>query len=365
MSQGRPGLLRTTSDYAGQNDFELVARRTELEHPRTISPKHQPKQRSLASMLESLEDEPLPVEPTLRERVVRLYREKSHPRHVLRWMRQHPYLIVLLIAVNLVVLTLIHFRGPLEEKLRPLIQKANESTFGPLVPIALLVIVSFPPLAGHELIGGLCGVVFGVGKGFIVVAIGTFLGELLLWVAARRMLVKHGQRLEERSMAYASLAVVARGGGLGVAIAGRLSPIPPHFVTAIWASCSCPFWVYAVAAFLTLPKQFALVFIGTITLGPEGTADKTDKKLKIAEYVIFGLSVLLSVLCGLYLYRRMAQARPGVRREFRRRAAIEDWHRRQEDGQIDMKQAGQVVEPLPTAHRDGTGYFVDARHFAG
>jgi len=43
--------------------------------------------------------------------------------------------------------------------------------------VAILIVISFPPLFGHELIALLCGVVWGLWIGFAIVAAGTFLGE--------------------------------------------------------------------------------------------------------------------------------------------------------------------------------------------
>jgi uncharacterized membrane protein YdjX (TVP38/TMEM64 family) len=48
---------------------------------------------------------------------------------------------------------------------------------GWLIPIAILIIISFPPLFGHELVALLCGVIYGLWIGFGIVAAGTFLGE--------------------------------------------------------------------------------------------------------------------------------------------------------------------------------------------
>jgi uncharacterized membrane protein YdjX (TVP38/TMEM64 family) len=48
---------------------------------------------------------------------------------------------------------------------------------GWLIPIAILFVISFPPLFGHEIIALLCGVVYGLWIGFAIVAAGTFTGE--------------------------------------------------------------------------------------------------------------------------------------------------------------------------------------------
>jgi uncharacterized membrane protein YdjX (TVP38/TMEM64 family) len=50
--------------------------------------------------------------------------------------------------------------------------------FGWLIPVAVLFVISFPPLFGHEIVAVLCGLVWGLGPGFAIVAAGTFIGEI-------------------------------------------------------------------------------------------------------------------------------------------------------------------------------------------
>jgi hypothetical protein len=55
--------------------------------------------------------------------------------------------------------------------------KIRDLPAGFLIPVAILIAISFPPLFGHEIIALLCGVVYGLWIGFAIVAAGTFLGE--------------------------------------------------------------------------------------------------------------------------------------------------------------------------------------------
>jgi hypothetical protein len=48
---------------------------------------------------------------------------------------------------------------------------------GWLIPVVIMIILSFPPLFGQEIIALLCGVVYGLWIGFAIVAAGTFIGE--------------------------------------------------------------------------------------------------------------------------------------------------------------------------------------------
>jgi uncharacterized membrane protein YdjX (TVP38/TMEM64 family) len=63
------------------------------------------------------------------------------------------------------------------QKLRPFSEKVRDLPAGWLIPIAILFVISFPPLFGHEIIALLCGVVYGLWIGFAIVAAGTFTGE--------------------------------------------------------------------------------------------------------------------------------------------------------------------------------------------
>lgn len=61
--------------------------------------------------------------------------------------------------------------------MRPVSAKIRDLPAGFLIPVAILIAISFPPLFGHEIIALLCGVVYGLWIGFAIVAAGTFLGE--------------------------------------------------------------------------------------------------------------------------------------------------------------------------------------------
>ena len=63
------------------------------------------------------------------------------------------------------------------QKLRPFGEKVRDIPAGWLIPIAILIVISFPPLFGHEIIALLCGVIYGLWIGFGIVAAGTFFGE--------------------------------------------------------------------------------------------------------------------------------------------------------------------------------------------
>lgn len=63
------------------------------------------------------------------------------------------------------------------DALRPFAEKVRDIPAGWLIFVAVLFVISFPPLFGHELVALLAGVVYGLWIGFGVVSAGTFIGE--------------------------------------------------------------------------------------------------------------------------------------------------------------------------------------------
>lgn len=85
------------------------------------------------------------------------------------------WIVLIIVGLLTAVITLKH--DQVVEALRPFAEKVRDIPAGWLIFVAVLFIISFPPLFGHELVALLAGVVYGLWIGFAVVAAGTFIGE--------------------------------------------------------------------------------------------------------------------------------------------------------------------------------------------
>jgi hypothetical protein len=94
----------------------------------------------------------------------------------LTWLAWH--IIGIAVLIFTVYITVHH--DQVVEKLRPFSEKLRDLPAGWLIPIAILFVISFPPLFGHEIVALLCGVVWGLWIGFAITAAGTFVGESAL-----------------------------------------------------------------------------------------------------------------------------------------------------------------------------------------
>ncbi|KAF7305551.1 hypothetical protein HMN09_00808000 [Mycena chlorophos] len=211
-------------------------------------------------------------------------------------------LVVIIVAIVLIEV----YHTQIINGLKPVTQWLHGLRGGWVIPIVVLVALSFPPLFGHEVVIMLCGLVWGLGEGFGIAAAGTLIGEICTYFAFAYCCSGRAAKLETTNMRYGLLAHTLREGGLPVAIIARYSSLPGHLTTAVFATCGMPFWVFLVAAVVSLPKQFAIVYVG-YALGKDG-----DSKSNKIQKIVIAITVVVTVVAMLYIRRLMKQARPAV-----------------------------------------------------
>ncbi|KAK8050014.1 hypothetical protein PG994_011744 [Apiospora phragmitis] len=214
---------------------------------------------------------------------------------------------ILFVIIGILTGLLVIYHDQVVAILRPFSEKVRDLPAGWLIPIAILIIISFPPLFGHEVVALLCGVVYGLWIGFAVVAAGTFLGEVGTWFAFKSLLRKKAVKMERTNLNYASLARLTRDGGFWIVFWIRFSIIPSHFSTAVFATCDVKFWHFAIATFLTLPKQIILVYLGVLLV-----AEKEGSQVQNA---VLGITFAVTIVVGVIIYKRMRTAKATLREE--------------------------------------------------
>ncbi|KAH7084248.1 snare associated Golgi protein-domain-containing protein [Paraphoma chrysanthemicola] len=202
------------------------------------------------------------------------------------------------ILVATVLITIYH--DQVVEKLLPFSEKVRDLPAGWLIPIAILFVISFPPLFGHEIIALLCGVVYGLWIGFAIVAAGTFIGEIGTWFCFKYLFRRKAQELERKNLNYGALARLTRDGGFWIVLIIRLSAVPSHFSTAVFSTCDVKFWHFFVSTFLSLPKQVVLVYLGVLLVQNNGS-----NKDNMIKTVMFGIVGLITVVLGIWIYMKM------------------------------------------------------------
>ncbi|KAK6532102.1 Tlg2-vesicle protein [Orbilia ellipsospora] len=242
-----------------------------------------------------------PAKPEkVREPIVPAYEPFNWKRYFQK-KRYIPWWIILAIILTLTVLLAV-YHEQIVKWLTPVSQKIRSLKWGWVIPILILFIISFPPLFGHEIVAILCGIVYGLWIGFAIVAAGTFLGEIGTYFAFKGFLRPRAEKTERKNLNYACLATVTREGGIFFVFVARLSAIPSHLTTAVFATCGISFWVFLIATVLSLPKQLVTVYLGVIINNPSGGHLISD--------IVLGITFAVTVLAAGYIYWQMRKVRP-------------------------------------------------------
>ncbi|KAF8313091.1 hypothetical protein DL93DRAFT_2059505 [Clavulina sp. PMI_390] len=182
------------------------------------------------------------------------------------------------------------------------------------IPIGILIILSFPPLFGHELVDIMVGVVWGVWKGFLIASAGHLLGEIANWFVFKYWCTGRSKKYEQQKLAYACLSTVVREGGFLAVLIIRYSAIPGHLTTVIFSVCGINFWTYLLANILSLPKLFITVYVGVAA-----DSNSESKSSKIISIAVIVVGALITIGAARWTFSRMDAARPILVEE--RRAA--------------------------------------------
>jgi uncharacterized membrane protein YdjX (TVP38/TMEM64 family) len=79
------------------------------------------------------------------------------------------------------------FHDQIVKALEPASNWMYKTPGGWAIPIGVLILLSIPPLFGHEIVIVLIGLTWGLGWGFLIASAGTLLGELLTFLYVDRM----------------------------------------------------------------------------------------------------------------------------------------------------------------------------------
>ncbi|KAJ2924296.1 hypothetical protein H1R20_g12799, partial [Candolleomyces eurysporus] len=162
------------------------------------------------------------------------------------------------------------------------------------IPIAVLIVISFPPLFGHTIVALLCGFVWGLGIGFGIVAGGTFLGDIGLFYASKFFFRTRDEKPELTNISHACLAQVVRDGSIRIALIARLSAIPAQTTTPIFSTCG----------------QALGVYLGVILL--RSRSEMRSSTERIVTSVVLAVILLITAVATWYIGRQMDRAKPQV-----------------------------------------------------
>ncbi|KAF7305516.1 hypothetical protein HMN09_00804500 [Mycena chlorophos] len=205
-------------------------------------------------------------------------------------------------VIGIVVLTAI-FSNKIVNALKPETSWLRDHAIGPLIPIVILIIISFPPLFGQEIVGIIVGLTWDLGTALAIFATGTLLGEIANFVVFKYACTGRMAKYQEKSLDFGLTGHVVRRGGLIIVIGIRLSLIPSHYATAVFATVGLPFYIFLLGAIITLPMSLVTVYYGYAQ--QPGHTQSTS----LIENVILIASVAVTVIAVCFIRMRMRAAR--------------------------------------------------------
>ncbi|KAJ6558111.1 snare associated Golgi protein-domain-containing protein [Mycena capillaripes] len=215
------------------------------------------------------------------------------------------YSVLAVILAAVIVISVEHEN--IIKGLSPVTDWLARTKAGFLIPIVILIVMSFPPLFGHEIVAMLAGVTWSLPAAFAIVAVGTLLGEIANYFTFKYFCTARGEKMEKKQLSYALLAHVVRQGGFWVVLVIRFSAIPPHFATAVFSTVGISFWVFTAAAILSLPKSFAPVYVG-YAMRP----DNTNSSSTLVEHIVLAITLVITIGALLWIRRLQEAAKPDV-----------------------------------------------------
>ncbi|PNS19100.1 hypothetical protein CAC42_1836 [Sphaceloma murrayae] len=208
-------------------------------------------------------------------------------------------------------LLLLVFNERIFAGLVPLVERWRSSPVGWLILWLVVFAVSFPPMIGYSTCFTLGGFVFGVWKGYLILATATVAGSTASFVVSRLVFKDYVERLTRRDTRFEALSGVVKRDGLKLLIMIRLCPLPYSISNgAISTIPSVSPGMFALATAAASPKLLIGLFIGS-RLGniAEGGA-KMDAGSKVVSYISIVVGIALGVGTGWVMYTKtMKRAR--------------------------------------------------------
>ncbi|QRV81968.1 Golgi apparatus membrane protein TVP38 [Ceratobasidium sp. AG-Ba] len=202
-----------------------------------------------------------------------------------------------LVIILVIVILIAVFQSQIVKALTPSAEWVKKQPAGFLIPIALLIVLSVPPLFGAEIVHLFCGFIYGLGIGFLIVCVGTIIGESLTYFGFRYCFRARAEKLENgdnKSLRLPALGRVIREGGFPIAVVVRYSAIPTHVSTALFSFCGVNYWVFLSSLALSLPRQIAGVYIGVLALEEsQGNESTLDKKISM---IVLGITIAITIV---------------------------------------------------------------------
>ncbi|CDS01329.1 uncharacterized protein SPSC_03811 [Sporisorium scitamineum] len=252
-------------------------------------------------------------------------------------------IIYLVLGVKALILAVVLYVGP-EAMFNATAKLAiwfGSQSYGAALLIAIVVIVSFPPLIGY----GTSITLFGLGWGvhadatsqhaqlrgnllqaWLLASFACILGGSVAFSVLRFLIVHHSKRVSWitntlNDPKYVALSTAVRRRGLSMAILIRFCPFPFAYSNLFFASMvdAVSFKHFLTATALITPKLFLHVWLGTrmFQLMDRDQRAQLDGRAKVLNVVYIGVGSAVGVTTGWIVWSETTKVLDAIERESR------------------------------------------------
>lgn len=290
-------------------DYISAARSLALPVDDPPSPPDTPRRSSLSrSYVRNTYDRPPPPPPTFKQRLVR--QSNSIGARLFRIcskLTRRQWILLGLGILNAIVVGVIF--GKYQSRIfgtLATIAKTLRGTKGAwLILWTWKFAVAFPPLFGGSTAITLAGIVYGLWKGWLLVASATIAGSTASFLISRLLFKDFITRRVANDKRFEALALVLKHDGLKLLIMIRFCPLPYSLANGAIAMIPTVSWPeFAFATACTTPMLFLPIFTGNRLGAIAEHGDTMDTGTKVISYlsIIFGIAV--GITTGTVIYRK-------------------------------------------------------------
>ncbi|KAL2062177.1 hypothetical protein VTL71DRAFT_6443 [Oculimacula yallundae] len=216
-----------------------------------------------------------------------------------KWQKRLYWIVPLCIVAIVFAVLFEIYKDDFERWLKPVSDwlKARES-WSWTIPTAILVILSFPPLFGHEIVQLIVGLAYPLGVALGIACAGAVLGEAACFIVFRYFFTGWVEKKIAKKVNWAATARVTQEAGFRGVLVIRYSIVPPHLANPLFACTGMKFWLYMITVILSLPKSVVFVALGS----PSSKGSKAAKWGKVAAIAVV---VVITIFASMWIRKKM------------------------------------------------------------
>ncbi|KAG4431910.1 hypothetical protein IFR05_012609 [Cadophora sp. M221] len=226
-----------------------------------------------------------------------------------KWQRRLYWIVPLCIVAIVFAVLFEVYKDDFERWLKPVSDWLKErESWSWTIPTAILVILSFPPLFGHEIVQLIVGLAYPLGVALGIACAGAVMGEAACFIVFKYFFTGWVEKKIAQKVNWAATARVTQEAGFRGVLVIRYSIVPPHLANPLFSCTGMKFWIYMATVVLSLPKSMVFVALGS-------PSSKNSKAAKWGKVAAIAVVVIITIFASMWIRKKMVVATAAIMAE--------------------------------------------------